>query len=331
MQHLATLHNLSALHLQETGLTLGAGELLLLGDGCRRLHTLEAAFDLRAVPLPPWAAAGVPPSRLFDAKVGFDATLASKQLQRIVAMSLSATAEVLDYDRPAQHVATGTSSSGSSSSCGGGWPRLRKLVLNGVSVTDFEKLITGFSSLTSLLLQNMGPNGTHMLLNLTQRAPQQLQQLTLSAAGAWSLLACKGLRFLPPLKSVTFSELSLNLEQSQALLQSLLHHACSLESLVLHKYSWLTDEALIDTVGRLTHLRRLELSQCDNVTAAGLVALAGHVPLLAQLVVRECRGVGAGAARQWERAVAAAAALEPAGPRAPKQDVLIEPCAAKGE
>lgn len=328
MQHLATLHSLSALHLQETGLTLGAGELLLLGGGCWRLHTLEAAFDLRAVPLPPWAAAnrpaaaGAPSSRLFDA------TLATKQLHRIVAMSLSSAAALGDA-RTAQHVATGTSSS--SSSCGGGWPRLRKLVLNGVSVSDFEKLISGFSSLTSLLLQNMGPNGTHMLLNLTQHAPQQLQQLTLSAAGAWSLLACSGLRFLPPLKSVTFSELSLNLEQSHALLQSLLHHACSLESLVLHKYMWLTDDALLDTVGRLTHLRRLELSQCDDVTAAGLVALAGHVPLLTQLVVRECRGVGAGAARQWERAAAAAAALGPAGPRAPKQDVLIEPCAVQGE
>ena len=45
--HLARLSSLSALHLQETGLTLGPKELAVLGSGCSKLHTLEAAFDLR--------------------------------------------------------------------------------------------------------------------------------------------------------------------------------------------------------------------------------------------------------------------------------------------
>jgi hypothetical protein len=46
--HLARLSSLSALHLQETGLTLRPKELAALGSGCSKLHTLEAAFDLRS-------------------------------------------------------------------------------------------------------------------------------------------------------------------------------------------------------------------------------------------------------------------------------------------
>jgi hypothetical protein len=201
-------------------------------------------------------------------------------------------------------------------------------MLNGVSVADFDKLINGFTQLTRLVLDNMGSNGNHMVVDLTRHTPQPppLQDLTLSAGGPLSVDAIEGLKVsLPHLKAVTFSKLNLPSKPTAKLLSALVGHASSLESLCVHKNTEIDDLNLVCSVGRLTNLRQLELSQCDKVTGFGMVSLAGNLPRLTELVVRECERVELGFVREWEGVVAAAAAYGSEGGTcwAPKQELHV--------
>jgi hypothetical protein len=116
-------------------------------------------------------------------------------------------------------------------------------MLNGVSVADFHKLMSGFRDLTSLVLDSMGPNGNSMLLHLTHHGPQPpppLRELVLSAGGPLSEVVCEGLGLrLPHLQSITLSGLNLSASQAAALLGAVWAHRASLQTLVLHKFLWL--------------------------------------------------------------------------------------------
>jgi hypothetical protein len=350
--HLATLASLSALHLQETGLTLGLHDLECLGKGCPHLATLDAAFDLRPMTLPAWAANRTPgmlPLSIHAQAAAFRAQLraVNQVLSSLSQLSLGAANPPVATSSIGGNPSIQVSSSSSSSSTWH-WPSLRKLMLNGVSVSDFDKLLEGFSTLTCLVLDSMGPNGNQMLIDLTTHcsSPPPLQELVLSAGGPVSEDAAKGLAAsLQGLTAVSFSCMKLTPGQGGALLGALLPHAASLQALSLHKFVWLSDRHLAAVVRRLTALRRLELCKCDRVagegvTQEGLVDLAGHLPQLTQLVVRECQGLGAEVGRAWECAVAAtraAAADAAAGSGcveglpvswAARQEVVVEPCAA---
>jgi hypothetical protein len=233
----------------------------------------------------------------------------------------------------AEHEAAAGRSSSVTGGGGGkddsGWPRLQDLTLSGVSVPDFDKLINGFTQLTRLVLDNMGFNGNQMVVHLTMYTPHPppLQDLTLSAGGPLSEDAILGLQVaLPSLTAVTFSNLDLPPVSTARLLSALTAHASTLASLRVHKNIWMDDVNLLCSVGLLTNLRQLELSQCDKPTGFGMVSLAGNLPHLTQLIVRACERVGFSFVREWERAVAAAAAASDAegGPWwAHKQDVEV--------
>lgn len=305
--HLAALPSLSALHLQETGLSLGHEQLVLLGTGCTGLHTIEAAFDMRSVPLPPWANHIERPMY----REG-DGVVVSGPFH------LSSLRTLLDDRR-------GTRIRGS------GWPRLQKLMLHGVSVSDFEKLIDGCVHLTGLVLNYVGPlhNGGRMLNDLTgcMRQPPPLQEITLSS-GMLEASTCFRLgRDLPLLKGIILNNIDILQQGYPAgrVFEGLLQRG-AFESLALHQCVWLDDACLTGVLGELNQLRRLEVSQCDKITGPALVTLAGKLPLLSKVLVRECKGVGPADAWEWERLRAAAAAAGVCRTAwAVKQDVVFEP------
>lgn len=300
--HLARLSALRALHLEETGLQLGQQELITLGGGCAQLDTLEAAFDLRGVPHPHWAGQGLgatglnpraTPARTLNS--GVDAGLGG---QLYLQVEVGEAATQLD----------GVTLSGCES-VSEGWPPLRHVVLRGVSVGDFNKLLAGLPRLKSLVLNSMGLNASRVFDDLLAHPPARLTALSLAQGGSFSEGAVRILGGqLPRLKSLSLTDITLLPHGFAFILADLARHA-ELESLTVCRCAWMVDYVLAAGVAKLTSLKQLQLSGCCRVTGEGLLSIAPKLPQLTRLLVSDCDQVKPGVAREWESVVADARVL----------------------
>lgn len=333
--HLARLSALRALHLEETGLQLGQQELITLGGGCTHLNTLEAAFDLRGVPHPHWTgqhgkgAVGTglephaAPVHALNSGVDEGGGLGGHGMpgQLYLQVEIGEAATQLD----------GVTLSGCRS-VGKGWPPLRHLVLSGVSVGDFNKLLTGLPGLESLVLNSMGLNASRVFDDLVAHPPPLLTALSLAQGGSFSEGAVRSLGGqMPRLKSLSLTDITLLPHGFAYILADLARHAV-LESLTVCRCAWMVDLVLAAGVAKLTSLKQLQLSGCGRVTGEGLLSIAPKLPQLTCLLVGDCEQVKPGVGREWERSVADARVLSwgcESGqqlllPWVPRQDVVID-------
>lgn len=311
VSHLATLSNLRSLHVICRGwslhsIGLGHAQLVLLAKGCPQLQVLQARFNLDDLPLPPWP-----------------------EVEGVQSEDELSDVEELGWDEQAALAAGGGGSGDeprrpSLSELTAQWPQqLRKLVLYSYSVyaPEFAKLLAGFPNLTSLVCNDVG-HFPAMWNTLTAHPPPLRElvcdvgaELDFGVDGGSS--AWLGAAF-PQLRVLALSWNILN-EKDRAgrvctpspTLASVLGDLPHLESL-----SVIADDSDYDSVGpsdwaalhQLSRLTRLELVGCHRLKREDFLRCAASLPLLQELVVKQCQWLEADIGRAWEQAAAAARA-----------------------
>jgi hypothetical protein len=304
--HIARLRSLAALHLEQTGMSLSAADLALLGGACSRLAELAAEFDLRDMPAP----APAP-----HAAVGHAMAAAAANAASPAGAHQHHPGDVALWMLPCPPAQQGTAGAAAlRGAAHRGWPRLRCLVIpGGVSTANIAKLLAGTSpGLTALQLHGLGPNSSEVLGQVSLRAARHLTALSLSGCGALST-ACAGMlgaSLRGTLTSLTLSDVGASSDALGALLAGLARlGGCSgarpLAHLELCRLPHLDDRVLLHGVAGLHTLRALHLSGCRGcITTPALLACAAQLPRLTRLEVQGClpEGEEGGLCRAWERA-----------------------------